>query len=142
MKQSELCNALGLSKAQVSKLVARGMPTESAEAAEHWRRKNLDPSMTSTWSAKRGTGRAAPAEARNPIDIITTSILPRMFFLMDAKDVQGLEPITETVRAAAPGLDDSEVLRVLVALADRYARVIDDHMGCCDGRVNLPAELQ
>jgi len=45
MKQRELAAALGLSPAAVSRLVARGMPTDSPELAHAWRREHVRPRM-------------------------------------------------------------------------------------------------
>ena len=41
MKQKDLAKRLGLSQAMVSRLVKRGMPTSSTEAASRWRARNL-----------------------------------------------------------------------------------------------------
>ena len=49
MGNNELANALGVSKALVSKLVGRGMPTSSASAAQAWREVNAPPR---TWKSK------------------------------------------------------------------------------------------
>lgn len=43
ISQAELGRRMGLSKGQISKLAARGMPTTNVEAAEAWRRENLMP---------------------------------------------------------------------------------------------------
>ncbi|MBC9071833.1 hypothetical protein IAI53_07615 [Thauera sp. CAU 1555] len=62
MTLTELGNALGISKGQVSKLADRGMPTDSVEAARAWRAKNLHPS----WSEEaRAAGEGAAAGAGN-----------------------------------------------------------------------------
>lgn len=45
MSQAKLARELGLSGAMVSKLKARGMPIDSIEAAQAWRKSNLDPSL-------------------------------------------------------------------------------------------------
>lgn len=53
MTFTELGKALGVEKSQVSKLAARGMPTDNVEAARAWRAQNLHPS----WSPEaRGEG--------------------------------------------------------------------------------------
>jgi len=44
--QSQLAGLLDLSRSAVSRLVARGMPTSSVEAAQAWRKANLDPART------------------------------------------------------------------------------------------------
>lgn len=43
MQQKELAEALGISPTMVSKLVKRGMPATSLEAAQRWRRRHLEP---------------------------------------------------------------------------------------------------
>lgn len=43
MTQKELAELLGISGAMVSRLVKRGMPTESVERAQRWRRRHLEP---------------------------------------------------------------------------------------------------
>jgi len=106
MQQSELCDALELSKAQVSKLVARGMPTTSVEAAEEWRRRNLEPMMRIAHQARKtrdgilqdeGAGRqAAPT---NPIDAVVFGVLPQFLFerasLLKTLTDAGIEPTPE-----------------------------------------------
>lgn len=42
MKQSELAAALGVSRGTVCRAVARGMPTDSAEAARAWRAEHVN----------------------------------------------------------------------------------------------------
>ncbi len=49
LTQTQLATGLGISQANVSKLIRVGMPTDSVEAARHWRECNLHP------------GRAKPA---------------------------------------------------------------------------------
>lgn len=89
MKQSELSKALGLSKGQVSKLVARGMPTDTVEGAEAWRRKNLEPMMLVSHQVKKARSRMLQDEAaadaqRNPIDAVLFGVLPQLFFEREA----------------------------------------------------------
>lgn len=43
MTQKELAALLGISGAAVSKLVKRGMPTDSLERAKRWRKRHLEP---------------------------------------------------------------------------------------------------
>lgn len=59
MTMGSLGEALGLSKGQVSKLAAKGMPTESVEAARAWRAQNLRPE----WSKEARDGVGAPASS-------------------------------------------------------------------------------
>ena len=43
MMKKELAAALGISAAMVTKLARRGMPTDTPERAERWRRRHLEP---------------------------------------------------------------------------------------------------
>lgn len=43
MNQSELAELLGISPAMVTKLKNRGMPTDSLERAQRWRKRHLEP---------------------------------------------------------------------------------------------------
>lgn len=43
MLKKELADALGISGAMVSKLAKRGMPTDSLERAQRWRKRHLEP---------------------------------------------------------------------------------------------------
>jgi hypothetical protein len=43
MQQKELAELLGISTAMVSRLVKRGMPTDTAKRAERWRKRHLEP---------------------------------------------------------------------------------------------------
>ena len=52
---TELCNALGIDKSVVSRLVAKGMPTSSVQSAQAWREIYAKP------RAKRGMAGIAPA---------------------------------------------------------------------------------
>lgn len=43
MQQNELAKLLGISPAMVSRLAKRGMPTDTLERAERWRKRHLEP---------------------------------------------------------------------------------------------------
>lgn len=43
MNQNELAELLGISPTMVSKLKKRGMPTDSLERAQRWRKRHLEP---------------------------------------------------------------------------------------------------
>jgi hypothetical protein len=43
MQQNELAKLLGISPAMVSRLAKRGMPTDTVERAERWRKRHLEP---------------------------------------------------------------------------------------------------
>ena len=55
---TELARALELSKGQVSKLAARGMPTHDVAAAEAWRTEHLHPA----WAKRHGNGSDGAAD--------------------------------------------------------------------------------
>lgn len=56
MLQRELAEALDISPAMVSKLAKRGMPTDSLERAQRWRKRHLEPGRVKAFKAP--TGRA------------------------------------------------------------------------------------
>ena len=138
MKQSELCKALELSKAQVSKLVRRGMPTDSAEAAKDWRRRNLEPMMTIAHQARKvragvlqdesGTRQADPA---NPIDAVVFGVLPQLLFertaLLKVLADSGIEPTPDQFNWFA------------AELSAHLWDVLTRGMGFPDRALNLPA---
>ncbi len=130
MKQAELCEALGLSKGQVSKLVARGMPTDSVANAEAWRRRNLEPMMVASHQAKK---RPTPVESTttpNPIDAVLFGVLPQL--LLDRMELlavlvdAGIEPTAEDLDAIGAGL------------AGHLHRVLIERMGFPQQDLNLP----
>ena len=59
---TELARALELSKGQVSKLAARGMPTHDVAAAEAWRTEHLHPA----WAKRHGNGSDCAADKDQP----------------------------------------------------------------------------
>lgn len=130
MRQAELCEALGLSKGQVSKLVARGMPTDSVANAEAWRRRNLEPMMVASHAAKKRPSPAEPTPPVNPIDAVLFGVLPRLLLdrlellavLVDA----GIEPTPEDLDAIGAGL------------AGHLSRVLIEYLGCPQRDLNLP----
>ena len=147
MKQIELCEALGLSKGQISKLVARGMPTSSLEAAKAWRRANLDPGrvighqfIRKPDAARRNRQDPPDDESRNPVDCVLVDVLPRLFFSLGRHDA-GLPSIGDALRTADLVLDDDQVLLVTACLVARYRAAIK-LMGIDDARLNLPDELR
>lgn len=133
MRQTELCEALGLSKGQVSKLVARGMPTDSVANAEAWRRRHLEPMMVASHREKKRPHAAEPSSAPNPIDAVVFGVLPHLLLdrlallavLVDA----GIEPTAEDLDAIGAGL------------AGHLRRVLVDGMGFPPHELNLPAWL-
>jgi hypothetical protein len=64
MQQKELATLLDISPAMVSRLAKRGMPTDSLERAERWRKRHLEPGRVK--GSRFGTARAKPPMAANP----------------------------------------------------------------------------
>ena len=58
MQQKELASLLNISPAMVSRLAKRGMPTDSLERAERWRRRHLEPGRVK--GTRLGTFKATP----------------------------------------------------------------------------------
>lgn len=138
MKQSELCNALELSKAQVSKLVARGMPTTSVEAAEEWRRRNLEPMMRISHQARKtragilqDESAARQADPTNPIDAVVFGVLPQLLFertaLLKVLNDAGIEPTPDQFNWFA------------AELSAHFWAVLTRGMGFPDRELNPPA---
>ena len=70
MFKKELAEQLGISGAMVSKLAKRGMPTDTLERAQRWRRRHLEPGRVKG----QRMGKAAPPPARqasraNPVTV-------------------------------------------------------------------------
>lgn len=61
--QNHLAELLGISRSSCSALASRGMPTDSLEAAQAWRERNLDPARR-----KDGTRSDEPIREPNPSD--------------------------------------------------------------------------
>ncbi|WP_133091808.1 hypothetical protein [Thauera propionica] len=140
MKQVELCEALGLSKGQVSKLVARGMPTDSVESAEDWRRRNLEPMMAVAHVHRKvragmlrqeATSPPAHQAAANPIDAVVFGVLPQLLFertaLLKILTDSGIEPTPDQFNWFA------------AELSAHLWDVLTRGMGFPDRALNLPA---
>lgn len=54
MSQKELAEALNISPAMVSKLAKRGMPTDTLERAQRWRKRHLEPGRVKAFKAPAG----------------------------------------------------------------------------------------
>lgn len=63
MNQKELAEALNISPAMVSKLAKRGMPVDSLERAQRWRKRHLEPGRVKASSIGAAT---APSIATRP----------------------------------------------------------------------------
>lgn len=64
MQQKELAMLLDISPAMVSRLAKRGMPTDSQERAERWRKRHLEPGRVK--GSRSGTVKAALSKPANP----------------------------------------------------------------------------
>ena len=61
MQQKELAILLDISPAMVSRLAKRGMPTDTLERAERWRRRHLEPGRVKVQSGRNPEGRQPDA---------------------------------------------------------------------------------
>ncbi len=68
MLKKELADALGISGPMVSKLAKRGMPTDSVERAQRWRKRHLEPGRLKTNRAS-GPTPAPPSGAGGPVEV-------------------------------------------------------------------------
>jgi phage terminase Nu1 subunit (DNA packaging protein) len=68
MLKKELADALGISGPMVSKLAKRGMPTDSVERAQRWRKRHLEPGRLKSNKAK-GPTPAPPSGAGGPVEM-------------------------------------------------------------------------
>lgn len=143
MKIKDLAYALGISDSMASRLAKKGMPTHSIEAAQKWRAKNLDPSMTKAnrvdgnqggrkgWQQKRripvaladGT-QAASADAAAPLVAYMQEWLPSRLF-----DPKSIAKVLSIVGVSVGG---DKVLRLAGVLYLNYMCLIDpaDELGC------------
>jgi hypothetical protein len=62
MQQKELAKLLDISTAMVSRLVKRGMPTDTLERAERWRKRHIEPGRIkgARFDPKKATGQTTP----------------------------------------------------------------------------------
>jgi hypothetical protein len=70
MQQRELASQLDISPAMVSRLAKRGMPTDTLERAEKWRRRHLEPSRIK--GTRIDTVKAAPGKPASQAQSETT----------------------------------------------------------------------
>jgi len=64
MQQNELASLLDISTAMVSRLVKRGMPTDTLERAERWRKRHLEPGRVK--GSRAGTVKKKPHQHTHP----------------------------------------------------------------------------
>lgn len=107
MNGKQLAAALGLSEAMVSRLRRRGMPVDSAEHAERWRRRNLEPARTKGMrmgAAAAPLARAVktePAVAVEPADPLVAEFMGLAFTRTSEEllDQPFPEPLATALRA-------------------------------------------
>lgn len=102
--QTDLANMLGIAKSAVSAQVRRGMPTTSLEAAQAWRRDNIDPAR------KKGARLDRHYQPRQVLPAPQTDALAQVIALMatasDALerglDIEAMLPALRGALAAVP----------------------------------------
>ena len=118
--QNHLAEMLGISKATVSQHAKRGMPTDTLEAAQAWRRKHLD-------IARRKDVRPAVASTGARLVAHASNLQNAAQTILDSEgDISDLIPALRCSLAAVPFADRDRVgllkpvMRVLLAeLLDR-----------------------
>lgn len=96
MTQKELAEALGISQAAVSKLVRRGMPSDTVERASRWRRRHLQ-----TGRMKGVRRDAKPSTQPSPDDTaVQQPAAPEDLDLFDANDDDDEEAEIQEYRGA------------------------------------------
>jgi DNA-binding transcriptional regulator YdaS (Cro superfamily) len=113
--QNHLAEMLGISKATVSQHAKRGMPTDTLEAAQAWRRKHLD-------IARRKDVRPAVATAGERLAAHASNLQSAAQTILDSEgDVSYLIPaLRHSLAAVPPAARDrvgllAPVMRVLLA---------------------------
>lgn len=123
-----LARALGLSRGQITKLAARGMPVDDVDGARAWRRRHLDPSWAKPDPGPLG---ASGSGEGDPVG--------KALRLMCA-DVCNPEFVSIAIAAAGLELDGEETLRMAEGLAEAYMALADTILGGA-GQYPVPDEL-
>jgi hypothetical protein len=111
MQQNELANLLDISPAMVSRLAKRGMPTDTLERAQRWRKRHLEPARVkgSRFDKNRKTKPAMPAPSTpNPAALLPGVTLAEV----ELAGVQLDQALSNGDRAAAQMM--TSVIRVLL----------------------------
>jgi len=128
MQQKELATLLNISPAMVSRLVKRGMPTDTLERAERWRRRHLEPGRVKGARIDR-TPRpkpARPAAPPEPAAFVPDSQIEAAGDLADGALRRGdqfaadgrIVQLRELLSHASPDASPRLTLRVWLALLD------------------------
>ena len=130
MTMTDLARQLGLSKGQVSKLAAKGMPVDDLAAAKRWRHNNLDPSWA---KPQRGSRSDRIPGADDPVGIVLRVGIPPGL----------LDPVLISLMASDAGFNfgGEESLKLAEGFADLYMQTTDDLLGDV-GRYNTPDKLR
>lgn len=103
MQQKELATLLGVSTAMVPRHVKRGMPTDTVERAEKWRRRHLEPGRVKGTRFEPGsTRKPAPAQPARP---------PRVVPSVSIADVEAASDLADG--ALARGNQDAADARII-----------------------------
>ena len=96
MTQKELAQALGITPSAVSRLARRGMPTDSLQRAQRWRKRHLEPGRVKgsrfdpAAASAEQTPAPAPAPALSPIENLVR-LAAKMQALAQAADAELIE---------------------------------------------------
>jgi hypothetical protein len=111
LSQTALAKALGISQPAVAKLVKRGMPTDSEEAARHWRANNVGghrgkAQQKATPSAATAPPEPPSATASDPPEIAAAKALCRLCYndALTAEGVQARATAIQAYQRATDGL--------------------------------------
>lgn len=137
MTQKELAELLGISGAMVTKLVKRGMPTDSLERAQRWRKRHLEPGRVKgvRYDAKQKDQPAKPSAA--PGARPTTSASRPGAAPAPVASVATVERFARGTGAALAGSDQGQASDMLVRLRELLRALPDGARPCMPLRVWL-----
>jgi hypothetical protein len=130
MQQKELATLLDISPAMVSRLAKRGMPTDTLERAERWRRRHLEPGRVKSVRADtRQTTKPAPATPASPprpVAYVSDVAVEEMADLVNGALTRGdqdraaarIVQLRELLPHTAPDASPRLTVRVWLALLD------------------------
>lgn len=134
MKQKELAALLGISGAMVSKLAARGMPTDTLERAMRWRKRHLEPGRVkgskfdptkapsnpeSVVSSVANRDQIAPVESRKQVRALAQEVARLLNSSADGGAVRAsLAALREVLRELPADSQPKMPVCVWVALVD------------------------
>jgi len=127
MLKKELATALGISGAMVSKLAKRGMPTDSLERAQRWRRRHLEPGRVKGQRMGTTAPAIAPEAASNrrateSVSAVETAALEAGEFLTlfprEPEAAELIQQLRAMLRQLPPEAMPRMPLRVWLCLVD------------------------